>query len=681
MSRNRLADETSPYLLQHKDNPVHWWPWGEDALAHAQVTGKPILLSVGYAACHWCHVMAHESFEDEEVAAVMNALFVNVKVDREERPDVDAIYMNALHALGQQGGWPLTMFLTPEGKPFWGGTYFPKTPQYGRQGFTHICREIERIYREEPEKVAGNAGALTSHVAPKPGAPAQGQITEPLLAEAARKISDLTDAEHGGLRGGMKFPQSPLFSFLWKAAIRYGDEGARSAVLKTLTHLCQGGIYDHLGGGFARYTVEPRWLVPHFEKMLYDNAQIVALLDQAWRETKNPLFKNRLEETVGWLMREMTVEGGGFASSLDADSEGEEGRFYVWTAAEIEAVLGKADADFFARVYDVTPEGNWEHKVILNRLQSLEMLSDEEEARLGDLRAKLFDTRTKRIRPGFDDKVLADWNGLMIAALAEAGFALQRDDWIAAAQTAFDFVRSRMVNHEGRLLHSWRAGEAKAPATASDYANMIHAACTLHGITGDAGLLAQAENWAGTLDTHYWSDDLVGYTLAADDTGDIIVRPFTGIDDAAPNPNGVMLSNLSALWLLTGKEAYRQRAGRILTGFTGEIATNLFAHTSLLAGAMDLIAPTHLVVAAPKGREDADALLAVLRKISLPGAVLQVVEDLAALPESSPAAGKPAKDGGATAYVCIGPACAPPATTPDELRQMLESWRRFSGTA
>jgi len=671
---NRLGGETSPYLLQHKDNPVHWRPWGEAALAEARASGKPILLSVGYAACHWCHVMAHESFEDEATAAVMNDLFVNIKVDREERPDIDAIYMGALHALGEQGGWPLTMFLTSDAEPFWGGTYFPKEERYGRPAFIRVLNGIARIYRDEKDKVRQNAEALKERLAPRSSGSGAAPPSEARLADLARRLVQAVDPVNGGIRGAPKFPQPQFFGFLWRAGLRYGLPHPLEAVDLTLTQIAQGGIYDHLGGGFARYSVDERWLVPHFEKMLYDNAQLAGAMTEAWRETKSPLYATRVEETVDWLLREMTVEGSAFASSLDADSEGEEGKFYVWSLAEIEEVLGAEDAKLFARVYAVTAQGNFEGHNILNRQGIIELRDAETEARLTAMREKLLARRDARVRPGFDDKVLADWNGLMIAALADAAQAFDRTDWLDAAERAFDFISVRMIS-DGRLLHAYRAGEARAPATANDYANMIGAALALTNATAKRSYIERAREWVDVLDRHYWASDFGGYYFAADDTSDLIVRPFSGQDEATPNANGVMVSNLAALYSWTCEERYRERADAILRGFAVAMSENVFAHAGLLAAALDTYAPALIVLIVPQGG-DPRPLRRALADMSLPGAVVQEVREGEALPSSSPAHGKTAIKGKPTAYVCIGPQCSLPVTEPAALVETVKAARQ-----
>jgi hypothetical protein len=674
MTRNRLDRETSPYLLQHKDNPVHWWPWGPEALAEAKRADKPILLSIGYAACHWCHVMAHESFEDEATAALMNDLFINIKVDREERPDIDAIYMNALHSLGEQGGWPLTMFLDPDGRPFWGGTYFPPQPRWGKPAFQHVLREVARIYREEPEKVYHNAELLTQALQRNGAAAGDVQISDHLLQELTGRMVRAVDPINGGIHGAPKFPQWSFFWLLWRGGIRYDMDDAKTAVEKTLAHISQGGIYDHLGGGFARYAVDERWLVPHFEKMLYDNALLIDLMTEVYRETGNPLFAQRIRETVAWLEREMIAEGGGFAASLDADSEGEEGKFYVWSAAEIDEVLGPEDGRFFRDVYGVSPEGNWEGHNILNRLGAINLLSDKEERRLDALRAKLLARRVERVRPGWDDKVLADWNGLMIAALAAASFVFGEPRWREMAERAFTFVNERMTS-DGRLLHAYRGGQAKAPATANDYANMIWAALRLSQVTTKSHYLDSALQLTEQLDRHYWDSKSGGYFLTADDTPDVIVRIKSATDDATPNANAVMISNLAQLFMLTGKTAYLDRAEEIVKAFGADLQANLIAHAGLLANALDLLSPQHVAVLSGGDSKGAAALEAIVTHLSLPGAVQHFIEDAEAISGAAALAGKRPIEGRATAYVCIGQKCSSPITDPEALKFALRSQR------
>ena len=674
MTRNRLAEESSPYLLQHADNPVHWWAWGPEALAEAKRSGKPILLSVGYSACHWCHVMAHESFEDEVTARVMNDHFVNIKVDREERPDIDAIYMSALHRLGQQGGWPLTMFLDSDARPFWGGTYFPKQPMYGRPGFTDVLLKLSDIYRNEPDKVTGNAEALIDAITPKPGDGDGPAVTDQILHEVTQRLARVIDPIHGGITGAPKFPQWSFFWLLWRGAIRYRHEPAKAAVIKTLERIAQGGIYDHLGGGFARYSVDELWLVPHFEKMLYDNALLIDLMTEVFRETQSPLLKARVAETVDWLAREMIVDGGGFASALDADSEGEEGKFYVWTADEIASVLGAEDAAFFNAAYDVSPDGNWEGHTILNRLKWEGLPPAEDEARLAGLRAKLLEARAKRIRPGWDDKVLADWNGLMIGALARAGSVFDHASWVTMARRAFTFVEQKMTV-SGRLIHSVRNGTGHSPGTATDYANMIWAALRLYQATGEVAYLNQAITWESVLDAHYWAGPSSGgYFTAADDTRDVIVRLKSAHDDATPSANATMVSNLCALGTLTGDARYAQRAEEIMRAFSGDSARNLAGHTGLLSAAIDLLSPQLLVLVRSEDEPDTD-LQDALHGLSVPGAVEIQVNGQVDAAGPPAVRGKSTVDGKSAVYACLGPQCALPVTVATELRRVVSDFR------
>jgi uncharacterized protein YyaL (SSP411 family) len=667
MSENLLRHEASPYLLQHKDNPVHWRPWGPAALAEAKAAGKPILLSVGYAACHWCHVMAHESFEDAVTAEVMNRLFVSVKVDREERPDIDQIYMSALHALGEQGGWPLTMFLTPDGEPIWGGTYFPPTARYGRPGFRDIMEEVARLFRDEPEKIAQNRDYLQTQLRQQPAAddvPADRH----LLDLGSDRLLSLMDTEHGGTRGAPKFPQAGLLELLWRASIRTGDARYRDAVLLTLREISAGGIYDHIGGGFARYSTDARWLVPHFEKMLYDTAQLVELLTYAWLATGDPIFKARIEETIAWLKREMTGEHGAFYASLDADSEGHEGRFYVWTRAEVLDVLGPEEGALFADAYDISEAGNWEGFSIPNRTGKATLPADDE-TRLSAARATLLTRRATRVRPATDDKILADWNGLMIAALAFAGASFARPEWIAMAERAFGFVLDTM-GQGGRLAHSWRDGKSVRPGLASDYAATTKAALALHAATLDSKWIATAESFAAAVRSHHWDDGAPGYFLSADDAEALIVRPRAATDEATPSATSLMVQNLIRLWRLTGTDAYREDVDAILAASGGAIAANLFATTGLL-NALDLrLGAIDVAIVRPAGA-DASALIDAARRRWSPNLVLSLHNDVAALPPTHPASGKVAVNGQATAYACRGETCSLPVTTAAALVLLL----------
>jgi uncharacterized protein YyaL (SSP411 family) len=682
---NRLAAATSPYLLQHKHNPVDWWTWGPEALAEAKRTNRPIMLSVGYAACHWCHVMAHESFEDEATARVMNELFVNIKVDREERPDIDQIYMNALHALGEQGGWPLTMFLTPKGEPVWGGTYFPKESKFGRPAFTDILREVARLFRDEPQKIEQNRAALLARLAEK--ARPAGKVTIGLkeLDAAAAQVGNMFDPLNGGLRGAPKFPQPGLLEMLWRAGSRSGDTRFFETVEHSLEHMCEGGIYDHLGGGFSRYSVDERWLVPHFEKMLYDNAQLLELLALAYQRNGNPLFAERARETVGWLKREMTTPEGAFAASLDADSEGEEGKFYVWSLDEINAALGP-EAHDFAVQYDVTAEGNFEGHNILNRLKHLPRKADgvgqdvpetpdpATAARVSMLRGKLLELREKRVRPGLDDKILADWNGLMIAALVNAGIALDEPDWIAMARCAFDFIAKTMTRN-GRLGHSWRAGKLLFPGLASDFAAMIRAALALNEATGERAFLDQALAWQRAFDAHYADADTGGYFWSADDADDLLLRPHATQDDATPNPNAVAAGNLARLAVLAGDDQWRANADRLIEGILSAAERNLFGHVALL-NALDLrLRGAEIVVTG----EDAERFAQAALKLPFTERIVLRATSAADLPASHPAQEKIQTKikaaPGSAAFVCVGSTCSLPVTSPEQIAATVKAMR------
>jgi uncharacterized protein YyaL (SSP411 family) len=660
MSENLLRHATSPYLLQHKDNPVHWRPWGAAALAEAEAANKPILLSIGYAACHWCHVMAHESFEDPTTAEVMNRLFVSIKVDREERPDIDQIYMAALHALGEQGGWPLTMFLTPKGEPIWGGTYFPPEQRYGRPGFRDIMNEVARLFRDEPEKIAQNRDYLLNHL--RDARPADGAtipVDATLLDVAAERLLSLMDPVHGGTRGAPKFPQAGLLEFLWRAGERTGDARYRDIVLLTLREISNGGIYDHIGGGFARYSTDERWLVPHFEKMLYDNAQLLELLTFAWLKTGDPIFADRVRETIAWLEREMLLEGSAFAASLDADSEGHEGKFYVWTRAEVLDVLGPEEGAFFADAYDIAEGGNWEGVAIPNRTGKTH-LSDADEARIASARERLLARRALRVRPGTDDKVLADWNGLMVAALAFAGASFDKPEWIALAARAFAFVEREMTANE-RLAHAWRGKRSVFPGLASDCAAMTKAALALHAATLDDAWLAKAEALMAALRAHHWDAADPGYFVTADDAEALIVRPRASTDDATPSPTAIAVQNLVRLWRLTGNDTYRADADAILGSAGGAIAANLFSTTGLL-NALDLrLNATDVVLVTPDIRTD-DELFNAVRFAATPNMILSRHVGIATVPTSHPAHGKRVVDGKATVYVCRGETCSLPVT-------------------
>jgi uncharacterized protein YyaL (SSP411 family) len=671
---NLLRRQTSPYLLQHADNPVHWRPWGPDALAEARASNRPILLSIGYAACHWCHVMAHESFENAETAALMNSLYVNIKVDREERPDIDALYMSALHALGEQGGWPLTMFLTPDGDPFWGGTYFPPEPRWGRPSFHQVLNGVAEAFHGQSDAIRQNVGALRRTLAAAsathPGAAPQPEM----LDHAAASLLRATDPMQGGLQGAPKFPNPAIFRFLWQNAFRTGTRPGIDATRLLLLRMSQGGIYDHLGGGFSRYSTDAEWLVPHFEKMLYDNAQLLELLAFAHAEKPDEIFAARAAETVGWMVRDMTAEMvngvAAFAASEDADSDGEEGRFYVWTESEIDALLG-ADSPPFKAAYDVHAGGNWEGNTILRRVTPPGDAAAE--AALAQCRKMLFAARAQRIRPGRDDKVLADWNGLAIAALARAAAVFGRPDWLERAADAFDFIAARMAGPGGRVQHAWRLGRITAAGMLDDQAAMARAALALYEATGAPERLQQARSLVAAAET-WFADAGASYYTTANDAADVpfgpAERPRTPVDNATPNGNGLMAEVLARLYHLTGEPSWRTRADAVLTAFSG-LGDKSSAAPTLLAAADLLEDGATVVVAGAPADPATQALLATARAAPDPAVCVLAAATPDAVPPSHPAHGKTALAGRPAAYLCRGGVCGLPVSDPTDLADRL----------
>ncbi len=664
---NLLSEETSPYLRQHQDNPVHWRAWSAEALAEARELDRPILLSVGYAACHWCHVMAHESFEDHEVADVMNRLFVNIKVDREERPDIDQIYMAALNATGEQGGWPLTMFLTPEGKPFWGGTYFPKLPRYSRPGFIQVLQSVHRAWQDKRGELARSANALTDHVAARlAGSTAPTTLDHGQLATLAAAVQGMIDQQRGGLRGAPKFPNAPFMRVLWQDWLTSGNEEHRDSVLVSLRKMLMGGIYDHIGGGLSRYSTDADWLVPHFEKMLYDNAQLLQSLGWAYAATKEELFRARIEETVDWLLREMRVDGGGFASSLDADSEGEEGLFYTWDRSEIESILGE-DTERFLSLYDLGAPQEWEGNPVLHIDTTIKDMAPIFSAEFVSYRNRLFEARAGRIRPGRDDKVLVDWNGLTIAALAQVGRLLGRDDWIRAAAAAYRFV-VESSDRDGRLPHSILGERRLYPAMSSDYAAMITASVALYQATADAAYIVTARNLADKLQHWYADETGHGHYLSASDSSDLVMRIRGDMDEAVPSATAQVVEALTLLTSLTGDPDIQARAWAAAESACGRAAQLAYGQAGIVYASALALDPWKLVTVDASGSRHFAAIADAAqdpRRVDVRVTVGDTTS-VAALPGGVvPDISRPG------AWLCRGNACRPVITDPARLRAEL----------
>jgi uncharacterized protein YyaL (SSP411 family) len=658
---NRLAGETSPYLLQHKDNPVDWWPWTPEAFAEARRRDVPVLLSVGYAACHWCHVMAHESFEDPETAALMNELFVNVKVDREERPDVDAVYMEATQAMTGHGGWPMTVLMTPDGDPFFCGTYFPPDDRHGMPSFRRVLTSISDAWQKEHEQVVASAAEITRRLGERGPVAAGDAPPGPRdLDEAAASLRATYDPRHGGFGGAPKFPPSMCLEFLLRHHARTGD--GLDLVEGTAEAMARGGLYDQLAGGFARYSVDAGWVVPHFEKMLYDNALLLRVYTHWWRATGSPLARRVAVETAGFLLGDLRTGEGGFASALDADSEGVEGRYYVWTPAEISAVLG-ADAEWAAGLWGVTRAGTFEHGASVLQLRR----DPDDRKRYERVRATLLAARQQRVPPARDDKVVAAWNGLAIAALAEAGALFERPDWVAAAERAADLMRDLHWTGE-RLLRTSRHGRAGRNAgVLEDYGDLAEGLLALYAVTGDPRRAGDAAALLDVVLERFAAPD-GGFYDTADDAEALVRRPQDPTDNATPSGASAAAGALLSYAALTGSSRHRAAAGRALATVTPLVARHArFAgHAAAVAEAL-AVGPAEVAIVGDPADPATRALLAAAWRATSPGAVVAFGE-----PGGVPLlADRPLVGGGAAAYVCRSFACAAPVTTPEALHALL----------
>ncbi|HLF71514.1 MAG TPA: thioredoxin domain-containing protein [Dehalococcoidia bacterium] len=674
---NRLANETSPYLLQHADNPVDWYAWGEEAFAAARAANKPILLSVGYSACHWCHVMAHESFENETIARQMNESFINIKVDREERPDVDAIYMQAVQALTGRGGWPMTVFLKPDGVPFFGGTYFPPEDRGGMRGFPFVLSAVLEAYRERPGDIDRAGEALLLQLdAPARVRPGDRLLTTEVLDAAAEALLAAHDPIHGGFGGAPKFPQAMVLAFLMRHYHRTNRPSVLEAVRRSLDSMARGGMYDQVGGGFHRYSTDAVWLVPHFEKMLYDNALLASCYLDAYKLTGDAFYKGIVTQTLDYVLREMTDPAGGFYSSQDADSEGEEGRFFVWTPAELEATLG-ADAEAVARYYGVTQGGNFEGANILNVPKP-----ENEPPGLDAARAKLYETRERRVHPARDDKVLTAWNGLMLRAFAEAALALDEPRYREAAIRNADFLLGAM-RPEGRLLRTWKGGTAHLIAYLEDYACLADGLLALYEATFEARYLTTAAQLAEEMIDLFWDDEAQGFFDTGRDHEALIIRPRDFWDNATPSGNSVAADVLLHLAALLDKPDYETRATtylRALAPVVEQAATGFGRFLCALDFHLDrdhelaIVWPSGSPLPAGEGQGEGSAapLLDTVRSRYTPNLLLFGGPSDDPAPPTPLLADKTALNGNAAAYLCERHVCQAPTTDPSELTRQLD---------
>jgi uncharacterized protein YyaL (SSP411 family) len=668
---NRLAGETSPYLRQHGDNPVDWYPWGEDAFMLARHLDRPVFVSVGYSSCHWCHVMAHESFEDEETAALMNDLFVNVKVDREERPDVDSVYMQAVQALTGRGGWPMSVWCTPDGRPFYGGTYYPNEDRHGMPSFARVCEAVAEAWRERRDEVLEHAGRLTEAIDEQVMRPdVRSELTPQLLREAYDNVAAVYEPNYGGFGSAPKFPPAMTLEFLLRAYDRNGSPQTLEMITTTLDAMAAGGMYDQVGGGFARYSTDDYWLVPHFEKMLYDNALLTRAYLHAYLVTGEPRYRRIVEETIAYVLRDLHHPEGGFFSAEDADSEGIEGKFYLWSLEEVQEVCGE-DADTVIRHYGITEGGNFvdPHTQYSGNILHVVDRTAEPSPAVQRAREKLLTRRSRRIRPGLDDKVLLAWNALFLRSLIEAAAVLDRDDWRAEARKNGRFLLTQLRRPDGRLLRSWRAPYL---AYAEDYGALLEALCSL-AEHDNASWLEFARPVADDLLRLFEDEEQGGFFTTGHDAERLIVRQKDVFDNATPSANSLAANGLLRFAALTGERKYDEPALRVLSmlGRVMGAHPTSFAH-ALEAAERAITPPMEVAIIGPRTDPRTKALIDEVAHRFVPNAVL-LVADAGKGPSTPLLADRPMVDGAPTAYVCEGYACRQPVTSAAALRAQLDA--------
>ena len=679
---NRLAQEKSPYLLQHAHNPVDWYPWGEEAFEKAARENKPVFLSIGYSTCHWCHVMEKESFEDENVAMLLNRSFVSIKVDREERPDVDGIYMTACQMLTGSGGWPLTIIMTADKQPFFAGTYFPRESRFGRIGMLDLLPRVETMWEHDRVKIGKLAAEITEQLG-QDNEPHPSDPVETVFDEAFAQLTQLFDKDSGGFSSAPKFPTAHILLFLLRYEERTGDGEALRMVTGTLDAMRNGGIYDHVGFGFHRYATDSRWLVPHFEKMLYDQAMLCLAYTEAFQVTGNHRYKKTAEEIIAYVLRDMTSPAGGFLCAEDADSEGEEGKFYVWSYDEIIRIFDREAQEFICNSFDIRKQGNFIDPVtgerpgtnILHQETPLPVLAaaqnlsvQQAEARIEEIRARLFAVRETRVHPHKDDKILTDWNGLMITALARAAKAFQQQAYAAAAAHAADFLLERLRNPDGSLLHRYRQDDAALPAHIDDYAFLISGLLELYEATLESQHLHRALSLNDILIRHYWDHDAGGFFFTADNGEDLLVRKKEVYDSSIPSGNSVALMNLLRLARMTGDNSLEDLAVRSARSFFSSVRQAPSAHAYFLCALDYYFGPAYKVVIAGRpGSADAQEMLRTLQTSFLPHVTVQF------RPHDDSASGISDR---ATAYVCRDYHCLPPTTDPEAMLALLRAPRQ-----